>query len=109
MRYIFKKLDGIVTKLEEESGATRRSLEDFNEEMHIRYEEAKHHVDTLEIKAKNMERKLEDFSMCIYTIMQNICTSLLDPQGSQSTNWKSYWQEQIKAFTEFRSSTSKVT
>ena len=30
-KIIFKKLDGIVTKAEEESGATRRSLEDLKE------------------------------------------------------------------------------
>ena len=77
--------------------------------MRNRYEETKQQIDMLENKVKNMEKKFEDFSMRIFTTMQNMCTALLDPQGSKSTNWKSYWQEEIRTLSEFRSSFSKLT
>ena len=102
---LFKKLDDIVAKVEEESATTRRALDEVREEMRNRYEETKQQVDMLENKVKNMEKKFEDLSMRMFTVMLNICTSLLDPKGSQSPNWKSYWQEQIKTLIEFRSTT----
>ena len=105
---LLNKMDAVVMKIEEESSATRRSLEDLKEEMRSRYEETRKHVDMLETKVMNMEKKLEEFSLQVFTTMQNMCTSLLDPQGSQSTNWKSYWQEQIKILSECRSHLSKT-
>ena len=101
-------MDAVVMKIEEESSATRRSLEELKEEMRSRYEETRKHVNILETKAMNMEKKLEEFSMQVFTTMQNMCISLLDPQGAQSTNWKSYWQEQIKILSECRSHLSKT-
>ena len=106
---IFKKLDSILAKVEEESAATRRSLEEVKEEMRIKYDETKQQVDILENKVKNIEKNVEDFVKLIGTTVQNVCTSLFDPSGSQSTNWKSYWQTQIKAMEEFRFSFSKST
>ena len=96
-------------KIEEESSATRRTLEELKEEMRSWYEETRKHVDMLETKVMNMEKKLEEFSMQVFTTTQNMCTSLLDPQGAQSTNWKSYLQEQIKMLSKCRSHPSKTT
>ena len=75
-------MDAMVAKVEEESIATRRSLDELKEEMRSRYEETKKHVNGLETKVNNMEKKLEEFSMQVFTTMQNICTSLLDPPGA---------------------------
>jgi chaperonin cofactor prefoldin len=90
---LFKKLDSILTKAEEESTATRQSLGELKEEMRNHYEEIKQQVDVLENMVKTMEKKFEDLSMRIFTILQNICTSLLDPNASQSATWKSYWKK----------------
>ena len=75
---LLKTMDAVVTKLDEESSATRRSLKKLKEEMRSRYEETRKHVDMLETKVMNMEKKLEEFSMQVCTTMQNICISLLD-------------------------------
>ena len=95
-------------KIEEESSAARRSIEELKDEMRSRYEETRKHVDMLETKVMNMEKKLDEFSMQVFTTMQNMCTSLLDPQGAPNTNWKSYWQEQIKILSVCRSHLSKT-
>ena len=71
-------MDAMVAKVEGGSIATRQSLEELKEEMRGRYEETRKHVNVLETKVKNMEKKLEEFSMQVFTTMQNICTSLLD-------------------------------
>ena len=94
---LVKKLDNIWAKVEEESSATRRSLEELKEEMRTRYEESRQHVEVLEKKIMNMEKKSEVFASQICAIMQNVCTSILDPPGTQGASWKSYWQEQINS------------
>ena len=66
-------MDAALTKIEEESSATHRWLEDLKEEMRSRYEETRKHVDILETKVMNMEKKLEEFSMQVFTTMQNMC------------------------------------
>lgn len=101
---LMKKLDGILEKVEQESNATRRSLDELKEEMKNRYEETKQQVDMLEIKVNICEKKFDELSKRIYTIMQNVCTSFLDPQVSQSESWKTYWREQIQTLAVFRSS-----
>ena len=106
---LFKKLDNIVVKVEEESKATRQSFSDLKEELQSRSEEMKQQVDMVENKLKLVQKKFEDFSMRISTLMQNMCTSLIDPQGSQSPKWKAYWQEQINMLIVFNSSISKAT
>jgi hypothetical protein len=74
---LFKKLDSILARVKEESTATRRSLAELKEEMRNRYEVTKQHIDILENKVKTIEKKFDDLSTRIFTIMQNICTSLL--------------------------------
>jgi hypothetical protein len=101
---LMKKLDSILEKVEEESNATRRSLEELKEEMKSKYEETKKQVDMLETKVNSWEKKFEDLSKRICTIMQNVCTSFLDPQVAQSESWKTYWREQIQTLAVFRSS-----
>ena len=76
----------MVSKVEGESIATRRSLEELKEERRSRYEETKKHVNVLETKVKNMKKKLGEFSMQVFTTVQNTCMSLLDPLGAQSTH-----------------------
>ncbi|CAF2877838.1 unnamed protein product [Rotaria sp. Silwood2] len=97
------------SKVEEEFKATRRSIGELKDEMNIRYEETRKQVDILENKMKTMEKKFEDLSTRVYTIMQNICTSMSDPRGAQGVNWQSYWQEQIQTLAECRSSLSMST
>ncbi|CAF3873161.1 unnamed protein product [Rotaria sp. Silwood1] len=104
---LLKKLDNILVKVEEESSATRRSLEELKEEMKNRYEETKQQVEVLDNKVKTMEKNFEDLTIRVYTILQNVCTAILDPQVAQRSSWKSYWQEQINLLEEFRSSRSK--
>ncbi|CAF2110420.1 unnamed protein product [Rotaria magnacalcarata] len=106
---IFRKLDSILTKVEEESSATRQSLIEFKQEIRSSYEATQQQVEVLEEKVKKMEKKFEDLFLRTCTIIQNICTTLLDPQSSQGQNWKSYWQEQIKSLVELRSSFTKST
>ena len=72
--------------MEEEWRATRRSLEDLKGEMRIPYDDTKQHVDMLEAKLKITAEKIEDFSMSVFTTMQNICISLQNPLDSQSTD-----------------------
>ena len=79
----------------------------LKEEMCGRWEEAKRQVETVENKVNTIERKVEDFSLRVYTIIQNICTSMLDPKGSQGDKWKSYWQDQVDALMGIRSSGQK--
>ncbi|CAF2224413.1 unnamed protein product [Rotaria magnacalcarata] len=104
---LLKKLDSIITKVEEESNATRQSLDEIKQEMRSRQEETKQQVEALEEKVKVMEKKSTDFSTKMGKIIQNICSTLLAPQCSQGQQWKSYWQEQIKTLEEARSSFAK--
>ena len=104
---LLKKLDSIVAKVEEESNATRLSLGEVREEMKNRYEETKQHVNMLENKVITLEKKFEDLTLQMYTLVQNICTALSDPQGAQNDKWKIYWQEQIKTLVECRSTHAK--
>ena len=100
-----KKLDSIITKVEEESSATRNALEELKEEMRLRYEDTKQQVVVLENKVKSIENKHDDLAARTFTILQNICTTLLDPQGSQGAKWKAYWEDQIKVLAEYRTAT----
>lgn len=104
---LLKKLDSILTKVEDESSATRHAIEEIKQEMRNRNEETKQHVEALEEKIKISEKKFVDFSSKIGEIIQNICSSLLAPKSSQGQQWKVYWQEQIKALEEARSLFSK--
>lgn len=104
---VCKKLDDILAKVEAEFGGIRQSIGEIKDEMCIRWEAAKKQVDALENKVKIIESKMADVSMRVYTIIQNICTSLLDPQGVQGGNWKTYWQDQVKTLMEIRASGPK--
>ncbi|CAF3897821.1 unnamed protein product [Rotaria sp. Silwood2] len=104
---ISRKLDAILTKVEEESKATRQSLIDFKQEIRDRYDEVKQQVEVLEQNVITIEKKFEDLSERTCNLIKNICTALLDPQASQDKKWKSYWQEQIKALDDVRLSLSK--
>jgi chemotaxis protein histidine kinase CheA len=104
---IIKKLDRVLATVEEESSATRGALTEVKCELQKRYEETQQYVKNLENNVKMLEMKLEDLSVQTLTMLQNICTSLLDPQGVQSTKWKSYWQEQFKVLGDLRSALSK--
>ncbi|CAM4809262.1 unnamed protein product [Rotaria magnacalcarata] len=106
---IFRKLDSILTKMEEESNAMRQSLIEFKQEIRSCYVETKQQVEELEEKVKSMEKKFEDISVRTCAIIQNICSYILEPQKSQGNNWKLYWQDQIKILVEVRSSLSKST
>ncbi|CAF1296445.1 unnamed protein product [Rotaria sp. Silwood1] len=103
---LLKKLDNILVKVEEESNATRRSFEELKEEMKTRYEETKQQVEVLDNQIKAMEKKFEDLKVRVFTILENMCTSILDPQITQRSNWKSYWQEQLQLLVESRTSRS---
>ena len=105
--FLAKKLDDMLAKVEAEFYTIRRSIGEIKEEMGGRWEEAKRQVDTLENKVNTIERKVEDFSLRVYTVIQNICTSMLDPKGSQGDKWKSYWQDQVNALMGIRSSGQK--
>ncbi|CAF4921549.1 unnamed protein product [Rotaria sp. Silwood1] len=104
---ISRKLDAILTKVEEESNATRQSLIDFEQEIRDRYDEVKQQVEVLEQNVITIEKKFEDLSERTCNLIKNICTALLGPQASQGKKWKSYWQEQIKALDDVQLSLSK--
>ena len=103
---IVKKLDSVISKMDEESIATRVALKEIKDEMRNRYDEMKQKVEAVEEKVeaveKRLEKKVDEVVQSIATIMQNVCTSLLDPIRSQDSSWKVYWQEQIKALTELK-------
>ncbi|CAF1270020.1 unnamed protein product [Adineta ricciae] len=80
--------------MEEVAVRTRQSLAELKQEITTRYSETKQQTDQLENNLMNMEQKFADFSMKTITMLQNVCTTLLDPQGSQSNKWKAHWQEQ---------------
>lgn len=105
---ISKKLDAILFKMEEEATATRKSFELFKEETRKQWEEATQKMDVLDMKIKIVEKKFEDFSMRTSTIVQNICTALLDPHGAEGETWKTYWKEQIKMLKEYRSTNTLI-
>ncbi|CAF2948789.1 unnamed protein product [Rotaria sp. Silwood2] len=104
---LMKKIDSILTKVEEESNSTRQSIEELKKEMKNHYEETKQQVAELEEKVMVMEKKFYDFSVRTGEIIQNICTTLMEPQNSQGQQWKTYWQEQIKVMADSRSSIAK--
>ncbi|CAF3896328.1 unnamed protein product [Rotaria sp. Silwood1] len=100
-------MDSILTKVEEESNSTRHSIDELKQEIRNRYEEVKQQAAVLEEKIKVMEKKFLDFSIRTGEIIQNICTTLMEPQNSQGQQWKAYWQEQIKAMADSRPSVAK--
>jgi len=67
--------------VDEESVATRATLDELKEDLQNPYEETKQKIDVFEKKLETMENKFEDLSERVLTIMQNICTSLLDSRG----------------------------
>ncbi|CAF3942531.1 unnamed protein product [Rotaria sp. Silwood1] len=104
---LIKKMDSIPTKVEEESNSIRHSINELKQEIRNRYEEVKQQAAVLEEKIKVMEKKFLDFSIRTGEIIQNICTTLMEPQNSQGQQWKAYWQEQIKAMADSRPSITK--
>jgi len=72
--------------VEEESKATRQSLGGLKEEVRNHYKEVEQQFDALENKVKTMERNYEELSKRMYTIFQDACTSLHNPQGGQSAS-----------------------
>lgn len=105
---ISQKLDIMITKFDAEFTATRSSLDEIKEEIRNRYAETNSRVDQLETKINSLQKKMEELSLKSFTLMENICTALLDPQGVQGPKWKSYWQNQIKMLIDFRSSQPKA-
>ncbi|CAF3785691.1 unnamed protein product [Rotaria socialis] len=93
--------------MEEESNVTRQSLEEFKQEMRNSCNETKQQVIVIEVKVKETEKKIVEFSGRIGKIIQNICTTLLDPPSSQGQQQKPYCQEQIKTLIEAMASLSK--
>jgi chaperonin cofactor prefoldin len=67
--------------VDEESVATRAALDELKEDLRNPYEETKQKIDVFEKKVKTMEKKFDDLFERVLTIMQNICTSLLDSRG----------------------------
>ncbi len=67
--------------MDEESVATRAALDELKEDLRNPYEETKQKIDVFEKKVKTMEKKFDDLFERVLTIMQNICTSLLDSRG----------------------------
>ncbi|CAF4912616.1 unnamed protein product, partial [Rotaria socialis] len=59
---VLKKLDSVLTKVEEESNITRQSLEEFKQEIRNNYNETKQQVIVIEEKVKEMEKKIVEFS-----------------------------------------------
>ena len=55
-------------------------LKEIEGKVRNRYEEMKQKAEAVE---KRLEKKIEEVVKRIATIMQNACTSLLDPKGSQ--------------------------
>jgi hypothetical protein len=84
-----KKLDCIITKVEEESKRTRETLEEFKEEM-------KGRVVFLERKVECLQKEFNDYSKSVNTRLLNICSVMLDPTVAKDARWKSYWQEQME-------------
>ena len=82
-------------------------MRELKEEMHQRKEEIKQQMKVLDNKVKTLESHYNDLSLHVYTVIQNSCTHILDPQGSRTASWKLYWEEQIKSVEEFRKSRSK--
>ncbi|CAF3324358.1 unnamed protein product [Rotaria sp. Silwood2] len=94
---LLKKLDNIIVKVEEESNATRRSFEELKQEMKNHYEETKQRVEILDNQVKTMEKKLEDVTVKVYTILENVLLgevghvdfSLL---GGAFANYRTFYQ-----------------
>jgi hypothetical protein len=106
---LLKKLDSFMVKVEEEFAATRQSVGNLKEEIVKRYQETKRQTEVLEEKVKAMEKKHDEFFAHILTVTQNICTTLLDPKGSEGVEWKSYWNQQVSILDKCRSSLAKAT
>jgi hypothetical protein len=106
---VLKKLDSFMVKVEEEFAATRQSVGNLKEEILKRCEETKRQTEVLEEKVKVLEKKHDEFFAHILTVTQNICTTLLDPKGSEGVEWKSYWNQQVSILDKCRSSLSKAT
>ncbi|CAF4382158.1 unnamed protein product, partial [Rotaria magnacalcarata] len=81
--------------------------EELKEEMKTRYEETKQQVAVLDNQVKTMENKFEDLKVRVYAILVNVCRSISDPTTTQRSNWKSYWQEQIKLLEELNTVRAK--
>ncbi len=96
----------MILRVEEESAATRQAIEELKEEVYRQREIVMQRVDYLESKISTLETKHEELSTRTYAILQNICSSLLNPQGSKGASWKAYWSEQVRALKEYRSSDS---
>lgn len=101
---ISKQLAAITTKFEEEFTKTRNTLDEVKMELQNRYEETNTRVNGLEHKITLWEKKFEIFSRKTFTLMENICTAVADPQSVQGPKWHAYWRDQIKMLKEFRSS-----
>ena len=99
---ISQKLDTLLSKFEEEFMSTRRALAEIKEEMGVRHTVMKQQVENLETRIETVETRLDDFSLKAFTLLQNICMSLLDPKGAQSGTWKEHWQQQIKMMVDYK-------
>lgn len=106
---LFKKLDHMLERVEEESKATRHAVKELKEEMQQCNEETKKQMEEIDSKVKILESNYADLSLRFYTVMENICIYILDPQYARSADWKSYWEELIKKAREFRKSRVKGT
>lgn len=93
---ISEKLDTMMAKVCEEFARTRDSLNEIQTEMRAKYEETRRQTAQLEKNINELDNKIDDVAGRVYSIIQNICTAMMDPKGVQSANWKKYWQEQIK-------------
>ena len=105
---ISQKLDTMINKFQAEFVTTRCAIAEIKDKMQTRYTETNNRVDLVEQKVNSVEQKLEAFSRRTYTLFENICTALLDPEGVHGSEWKSYWQDQVDLLIEFRSSQPKA-
>jgi hypothetical protein len=60
----------------------------------------KQQVADVEKKVETMEDNFNNHSMIIYKLLQNICSTMLDPVGTQDDKWIDYWRHQAKKLSE---------
>ncbi len=63
-------------------------------------EEMKQQVADVEKKVETLQDNFTNHSMIIYKLLQNRCSTMLDPVGTQDDTWKDYWRHQAKKLSE---------
>lgn len=73
----------MLKNFEAEFAITRRALAEMKEKMQSRYTKTNNWLDILQQNMNSLDNKFEIFSRRTYTLFENTCTALLDPEGAQ--------------------------